>query len=111
MKKPSGSLGELLDDAPATPDAWLGASEVVAHVLGDAHPLARHVEQLVESGLSSAERTRRRVNREREEEARVQRILEEEWPDYAERARMNADEAEARTPAPEKAWALRNVAR
>ena len=37
-------------------------------------------------------------------------LLEEEWPDSSDIAAERAAEREARTPLPERIWALRNVA-
>ena len=101
----------LADEAAAAgEDVLTPVSDTVARVLGDRHPVAAELERLARGRMSPAERARREAARAAEEERRVARMVEEEWPEYAERARMRAEESEALTPLPEKAWALRNVA-
>ncbi len=87
-----------------TPAALLAAA------LGEEHPVAREATALAEANLSTA------VRREREERERVrmallaEALLVEEWPEESEMAAARAADREAKTPVPERVWALRNVA-
>jgi len=98
------------DADKAEEGALVPVSDCVARVLGDSHPISREVERLARERMGAEERRRREAQRAADEERRVQRMLDEEWPEYSERARMRVEAAEEATPLPEKAWALRNVA-
>lgn len=96
--------------AGSPPDSLLSISQIVSTTLTPEHPVAMELASLAEKNLSSS------TKRQREEKIRMReaelaaKLLEEEWPDEAEMRKARAEDREAKTPIPERAWALRNVA-
>ena len=101
-------LAESVSSAPA--DSLAPMANLLLGSIGFEHPVARELRTLADSNESAA------VKRQRSDRAKLQeaelaaRLLEEEWPDENEMKALRAEEREARTPVPERTWALRNVA-
>lgn len=102
-------LRELAAGAPK--DTLELPALVLRMALGPTNPVAAEVTLLAEANLSPAVR-KAREERERQRQVELAaRLLEEEWPDVEEIKAARLADAQAKTPVPERVWALRNVAR
>ncbi|KAL4855431.1 Reticulocyte-binding protein 2 a [Chlorella vulgaris] len=96
--------------AGAAKDSLQLPAAIVAAVLGSNNPVAEELERLAAANLS-AEAKKAQEERERRKAAELAaKLLAEEWPDAAETKAARLAEREAKTPVPERCWALRNVA-
>ncbi|KAI3436380.1 hypothetical protein D9Q98_002434 [Chlorella vulgaris] len=96
--------------AGAAKDSLQLSADIVADVLGSNNPVAEQLERLAAATLS-AEAKKAQEERERRKAAELAaKLLAEEWPDAAETKAARLAEREAKTPVPERCWALRNVA-
>lgn len=96
--------------AGAAPDSLQAPAALMAAALGPTHPVALELTALAEANLSAGE-VARRVERERaRQSALAERLLAEEWPDEGDMRAARQADRDAKTPVPERVWALRNVA-
>lgn len=94
----------------AGPDTLQASASLLDGVLGKTHPVASIVSHFSEANLSSTKK-QARVEKERLAKAELAaKLLEEEWPDANELKKARMADKEAKTPIPERVWALRNVA-
>ena len=96
--------------AGSPPDSLLSISQIVSTILTPDHPVAMELASLAEKNLSSSTKRQREEKIRMKEAELAAKLLEEEWPDEAEMRKARAEDREAKTPVPERAWALRNVA-
>ncbi|PSC67518.1 hypothetical protein C2E20_8825 isoform B [Micractinium conductrix] len=101
-------LREAAGGAPR--DSLQLPATLLAAVLGAANPVAEEVSRLAESNLSSEARKEREEQEWRAASELAAKLVAEEWPDTAEIKAARRAEEEAKTPIPERCWALRNVA-
>ncbi|KAL4448648.1 hypothetical protein ABPG75_005867 [Micractinium tetrahymenae] len=101
-------LAEVAAGAPK--DLLQLPATLLAAVLGSGNPVAEELLRLAEANLS-AQTKKAREERERRAAAELAaKLVEEEWPDAAEIKAARRAEQDAKTPVPERCWALRNVA-
>ena len=96
--------------AGASPDSLGAPAAVLAAALGAAHPVAREAAALAAANTSPAERAQRAERERARQAALAEALLAQEWPDEADMKAARAADRDAKTPVPERCWALRNVA-
>ena len=97
----------------APPDSLRAPAAVLAAalaVLGAAHLVACEAAALAEANTSPAERAQRAEPERARQAALAAALLAQEWPDEAHKKAARAADRDAKTPVPERCWALRNVA-
>jgi hypothetical protein len=83
---------------------------VISTCLGPDHPVAVELAALADANQSVLAR-QQAVERQRRLQAELAaKLVEEEWPDETEMRAARMADREAKTPIPERVWALKNVA-
>lgn len=101
-------LRELVVGAPQ--DSLQVPATLLSLVLGPDHPLAREMASIAEANQSPITRQLAQEKQRIYQTELAEKLLEEEWPDETEMRAARMADKEAKTPIPERVWALRNVA-
>ncbi|PRW44890.1 apoptotic chromatin condensation inducer in the nucleus-like isoform X1 [Chlorella sorokiniana] len=96
--------------ASAPKDSLQAPASLLTAVLGSGNPVAEEVARLADANVSAATRQARQERERRAAAELAAKLVEEEWPDAKEIKAARRAEEEAKTPIPERCWALRNVA-
>ncbi|KAI7840808.1 hypothetical protein COHA_005454 [Chlorella ohadii] len=96
--------------AAAPKDSLQAPAALLSAVLGSGNPVAEELVRLADANLSAATRQARQERERRAAAELAAKLVEEEWPDAKEIKAARRAEEEAKTPIPERCWALRNVA-
>lgn len=101
-------LRSLVAGAPK--DSLQQSSILLNIVLGAEHPVAKQVAALAQANQSAAARQAAAEKQRVYQKLLAEKLLEEEWPDETELRAARMADKDAKTPVPERVWALRNVA-
>lgn len=96
--------------AGAAPDALRLPDSIVTFTLGVNHPVALELASLADKNESPLTKQARQEKQRRYQTELAEKLLEEEWPDEEEMRAARMADRNAKTPVPERVWALRNVA-